>query len=524
MDKPTAFVSDAGSLLGSLLASSGDCIKILDLDGNLVFMTETAQLVMEVTDFNKIKGCPWPEFWQGQGNIDAKAALEAAKAGGTGHFQGFATTMAGTPKWWDVSVTPILGPDQKPEKLLSISRDITATRLAAQALESSERQFRVALHAGRLGHWNLDFATGAMTTSDICRDNFGRDDADFTYDELRAAVHPDDQARMRAAVERTISTGVDYDIEFRIVRPDGTVGWVMIRGQLVRDARGKPSGMSGVSLDIGAQKAAEQALVESEARFKTFAQAMPNQVWSSTPDGRLDWFNDQVYSYSGLAFLDLRGTGWARIVHPDDIENATAAWATSLAEATPYQTQFRLRRADGTWRWHLARALPIKDQAGAITRWIGTNTDIDDQKVAEADLIESELRAAAAVDAADIGTWDFDPRTGVLKWDKRCYELFGLAPGKPVSFDTFLAGVHPDDRDATEAACLSAMQPDDSKTYDIAYRTIGFDDGVERWVSAKGRSDFENGTVIRFIGTIRDISDLKRAEAQQRLLTESSIA
>ena len=85
----------ASSLLRSFLASSGDCIKILDLDGKLLFMTEGGQRVMEVADFGAIKGCPWPDFWRDQG---AKAAIETARAGKIGHYQGFATTMAGTPK------------------------------------------------------------------------------------------------------------------------------------------------------------------------------------------------------------------------------------------------------------------------------------------------------------------------------------------------------------------------------------------------------------------------------------------
>ena len=114
--------------LRSVLASSSDCIKVLDLDGRLVFMSEGGQRVMEVSDFNAIRGCPWPDFWQDQGNTDARAAVEAAKAGGAGHFQGAANTMAGTPRYWDVRVTPILGQDGRPQRLLSVSRDITAMR------------------------------------------------------------------------------------------------------------------------------------------------------------------------------------------------------------------------------------------------------------------------------------------------------------------------------------------------------------------------------------------------------------
>jgi PAS domain S-box-containing protein len=393
MNEAADIVSDANSLLRALLASSGDCIKILDLDGRVVFMTEGGRRVMEVSDFGAIRGRPWTDFWHEKGSADAKTAIEAARRGKLAHFQGFAKTMAGTPKWWDVTVTLIRDAEGKPDKLLAVSRDISETH------------------------------------------------------------------------------------------------------------------------------GADEALRESEARFKTFAQAMPNQVWSATPDGQLDWLNDQVFAYSGLAFDDLAGSKWAEIVHPDDIGPAAEKWAAALAAGTPYQTEFRLRRGDGAFRWHLARALPIKDANGHINRWIGTNTDIEDQKSIEAELTESQRRVESAIDAADIGTWDFDPRTGMLKWDNRCYELFGLTPGKPISFDVFMAGIHPQDRDSTSAACLEAMRPDRPQRYDVEYRTIGFDDGVERWVSAKGKASFENGVATRFIGTIRDISELKRAEALQRLLS-----
>ena len=119
--------------LRSVLAASADCIKVLDLEGRLVFISEGGQRAMEVSDLNAIQGCPWPDFWPYE-EAEARAAVDAAKAGGIGRFRGFAPTMAGTPKSWDVQVTPMLGADGRPERLLSISRDITEQRAAEQAL------------------------------------------------------------------------------------------------------------------------------------------------------------------------------------------------------------------------------------------------------------------------------------------------------------------------------------------------------------------------------------------------------
>ncbi len=113
-----------------ILASSADCIKVLDLDGRLQFMSEGGMWVMEIEDFGAIQGMWWPDFWHGDGHGQVLDAIDVARHGGTGRFQGFATTMKGSPRWWDVIVTAMLGSDGAPEKLLSISRDITATKKA----------------------------------------------------------------------------------------------------------------------------------------------------------------------------------------------------------------------------------------------------------------------------------------------------------------------------------------------------------------------------------------------------------
>ena len=147
----------------SVLGSSADCIKVLDLDGRLTFMNEGGLQVMEISDFNLVQGYPWPDFWRGQGHLDALAALAAAKAGGVGHFQGAADTYIGTPKWWDVQVTPILGPDGRPEKILSISRDITGQKTVESRLATSEERWRglfAGMHEGFMGAELIRDATG----------------------------------------------------------------------------------------------------------------------------------------------------------------------------------------------------------------------------------------------------------------------------------------------------------------------------------------------------------------------------
>lgn len=134
-------LADNDDVLRSVLSGCGDCIKILDLEGRLQFMSEGGKRVMEVDDFTELKGCPWLDLWQGTGNVEAIKAIETAKNGGTGRFKGAANTAKGNPRHWDVQVSPIIGKDGKPTHLLSISRDVTDEwRAVSELKEAVQRQ------------------------------------------------------------------------------------------------------------------------------------------------------------------------------------------------------------------------------------------------------------------------------------------------------------------------------------------------------------------------------------------------
>jgi PAS domain S-box-containing protein len=249
-------------------------------------------------------------------------------------------------------------------------------------------------------------------------------------------------------------------------------------------------GVAAFYRDISATKHAEAALRASEAQFRAFAQAMPNHVWTSPPSGQLDWFNDRVYEYGGALPGELNGNGWARMVHPDDLALAGDRWAVSLSSGIAYETEFRLRRSDGAYRWHIARAVPIRGDNGAVVRWIGTNTDIEDQKTAADALrkLNETLEAQVAERTADrdrmwrlstdvmlVARFDatimaVNPAwTTLLGW--REDELLGA---------NFLDFVHPDDHDATVAEAGRLSEGITTLRFENRYRHR---DGSYRWLS-----------------------------------------
>ncbi|UDL95899.1 PAS domain S-box protein [Lichenihabitans sp. PAMC28606] len=174
-------------------------------------------------------------------------------------------------------------------------------------------------------------------------------------------------------------------------------------------------------------------------------------------------------------------------------------------------------RRDGTSFPVEYRAEPIKLD-GVLQGAICTFTDITARTQSDADLRESRERLALALDAAGIGIWDFSPASGRLEWDDRVRALFGLSAGRAITIEMNLNAIHPADKASVDAALAEAFDPSGPGDYDIQFRAIGIEDGVERWMAAKGRVTFVDRTVHRFLGAVRDISDEKRAEMHMRLM------
>lgn len=142
-----------------------------------------------------------------------------------------------------------------------------------------------------------------------------------------------------------------------------------------------------------ASRRTDRELDEQEAKFRILADAMPQMVWSTRPDGFHDYYNARWYAFTGVPAGSTDGEGWNGMFHPEDQPKAWSAWRHSLETGAPYEIEYRLRNADGTYRWTLGRALPIRDRDGAITRWFGTCTDIHDQKMIQAqrEIVAHEL-------------------------------------------------------------------------------------------------------------------------------------
>ncbi len=293
--------------------------------------------------------------------------------------------------------------------------------------------------------------------------------------------------------------------------------WWTFSYSRVLDASGAIAGLFIFTNETTDRVLSDTALRESEAQFRAFAEAVPNHVWAARPDGYLYWFNQRVSAYSGQPMEALVGaTQWGAMVHDEDRDGAAEAWAEALRTGRTYETEFRVRRADGQYRWFLVRAEPVHGADGAILRWVGTNTDIHERRRQAAELerltvrLEEQVRERTADRNA---LWQLTPdlilRCGfdgtinatnpawadVLGWHE--HELLGTQ-----LFDL----VHPDDRERTREGARQLSQGEGHARFDNRFRRK---DGTYRWISW---STHPSEGVINAIG--RDVTiERERAEA-----------
>jgi PAS domain S-box-containing protein len=190
-------------------------------------------------------------------------------------------------------------------------------------------------------------------------------------------VHPDDIAGVIAAFERAARSRTTYEIEHRLKPADGddsSYRWFLARSVPRFDAAGAIVSWVGTGVDIHDSK---MLAVKDSASFRVIADAVPQMMWSALPDGWIDWYNARWYEFTGQTHDEAAGWGWQSVHHPDDLPGVMRAWPGSIASGEPFEMEFRLRRADGVFRWFLTRAVPVREADGTVVRWYGSNTDID---------------------------------------------------------------------------------------------------------------------------------------------------
>jgi PAS domain S-box-containing protein len=285
--------------------------------------------------------------------------------------------------------------------VLSLVLDVTERFKFLEVLRQSEERFRIAAESASDLIYEWDIETGIVLWFGHVDEHLQYEKGGFprTREAWNSILHPLDRDRVQASVDRYLSapriSATPFFQEYRVQCQWG--GWLhwIDRGKAVLDKQGNPCRWIGVISDISDRKEAEEqrnlALAReqaarrqaeaSEQLYRVLAEAIPQIVWTARADGWFDYYNQRWFEYTGLTLEETQGWGWQLALHPDDVENCVETWKTSVETGGTYEVEYRFKRAsDGAYRWHLGRALPVRDAEGKILKWFGTCTDIDDRQ------------------------------------------------------------------------------------------------------------------------------------------------
>ncbi|REE25766.1 PAS domain S-box-containing protein [Winogradskyella pacifica] len=270
--------------------------------------------------------------------------------------------------------------------IMVVASEVTATVEAKHIIEENEEKLKLIIEASELGIWDLDLKTEYMLASERCYNILGfSSNNDLTQEKLISQIHPEDVHLRVDAFEKAYKTGVLH-YQIRIIWEDQTLHWKDVKGKVFYDEHNQPERMLGTVRDITEERNFHQQLLDREEKFRLLADSMPQFIWTSDPEGNLNYFNQSVYDFSGLTLDDILRDGWLQIVHPDDKEENIKVWTEAIASGKDFLLEHRFRKHNGDYRWQLSRAIPQKDADGVIKMWVGSSTDIQEQKVFTAKL------------------------------------------------------------------------------------------------------------------------------------------
>ncbi|MBC7963441.1 MAG: PAS domain S-box protein [Steroidobacteraceae bacterium] len=522
-----------------LIDGAKDCaIFMLDIDGRVTSWNEGAKRLMG-WDAREILGRNFSLFYTEEAVVAGQPEheLEITAADGRFEEEGWRVHKDGSKFMADVMTNAIRDESGKLRGFSKITRDITARKRADEALRESEEQFRALADSIPNLAWRAN-GDGYITW-------YNRRWYEYTGttpEQMEGwgwqTVHdPNELPKVLERWQASIATGESFDMTFPLRGADGVFRQFLTRVVPLKDSAGHVQQWFGTNTDVSALKRDEEmlrqqseaALLLSEQEFRSLAEAMPQIVWATRPDGWNIYFNQQWVDYTGLTMEESYGHGWNTPFHPDDKQRAWDAWQRATQHNERYSLECRLRRADGVYRWWLIRGEPMRGADGEILKWFGTCTDIEELKRAEIALHEANalleqrvdertaaLRKSEALyrgigESIDYGVWVCAPDGRNIYASESFLKMVGITQEQCSNFG-WGDVLHPDDAERTIKAWQECVRT--GGTWDIEHRFLGTD-GQWHHVLARGvpvRN--EQGEITFWAGINLDISQLKQAEEQ----------
>jgi len=344
----------------------------------------------------------WPEAVHPDDRADTVAQWKyAIESGNPLSTEVRARRADGVYRWFHCRALPLRDTEGRIIRWHTLYVDIEDRKRAEEALRASEHQLRLL----------LDSIPALVSTMTPGGDTETVNQQLVSYtgqspEELKnwpEKVHPEDRARIADRWRQSVETGAPYEAEERVRRADGVYRWFHTRGLPMRDAEGHIVRWCLLLSDIEDRRQAEQALRASEHHLRLMTETIPALVWRTTPDGELDYVNRRVLEYAGKRLEDFGNNGWLQLLHPDDVDSTTRTWRQNTQTGEPHQVTYRLRRADGAYRWFDVRGEPLRDNEGRVVQWYGICIDVEDRRRTEEALRNTQERLSIASQIATVG-------------------------------------------------------------------------------------------------------------------------
>lgn len=283
--------------------------------------------------------------------------------------------------YWSSSYSPVNDESGELEGILITLNEVTEKVEALKNIEEVEERARLATEIAEIATWELDLQTHAMIHSESLATIFGHQKTvGLTYAEIMGQLHTDDLVSIvEKAFELAMHTGI-FKYEARLTKQNGEPGCIRSHGKIFFDVHNEPQKILGTLIDITEERNNKEILMESELKFRLLADSMPQIIWTADSIGNMNYCNLSVTKYTGMPHAVIRENGWLQLIHPKDREQYSMEWSIALATSDDFLFEHRLLRHDGEYRWQLTHAISQKDLAGNIQMWVGTSTDIQQQR------------------------------------------------------------------------------------------------------------------------------------------------
>ena len=520
---------DERRIFEALIENSSDFIGIADPTGKPVYVNPAGRRMVGLPDDYPVEDTQILEYYPPDQRAFASDVILRSMVE-HGHWQG-ETNFRHWQKQEAVPVSDehfmIRDPGGRLLGMGTVTRDISDVRRSQTQLRQSEERLALALRGADLGSWDWNIKTGEVIFSPRWAEmrGFRPEEIKPHVDSWSSGVHPDDWPHVQKMLTNYFQGLVpEYEVEFRVLTKSGDWIWMLDRGKVfARDEKGDPLRMVGTELDITERKRAEDALQRSEREFRELAEAMPQIVWATTADGLNIYFNRQWVDYTGLTLEESYGEGWITPFHPDDRQRAWDAWQGATKHRDTYSLECRLRRADGVYQWWLIRGVPLLNANGEISKWFGTCTDIEQIKIAEQRLKESEAKFSGIISISADAIISIDAEQRITIFNNGAEQIFGYSQAEAIG--TPLDNLIPErfrkthrqhvERFASEA--VTARRMGERLTTITGLRKNG-----EEFPAEAAISKLQVGDKTLLTVALRDITERKRFEKEQQFLAEAA--